>query len=264
MVDQVFCGVISTQIGIWAFGAPLSLIWMPCFLLSSTYSFSLWLPRLIVTSVNQFISHEHLSHLLGMITGTYYKARLNGREFEWTPGVGDGQGGLVCCNSWGRKEVDTIEWLNWTELNWGASQVALFVKNLSANAGNLSDWGSILGLGRSLGEGNENPLQYSCLENPMNRGAWLSTVHRVAKVRHNWTHVALKGWVKWNESHSVMSNSLSPHELYSPWNSPGQNTEVGSLSLLHGTFPTEALNPGLPHYRQILYQLSHKGKPLKG
>ena len=40
--------------------------------------------------------------------------RLDGCEFEWTPGVGDGQGGLVCCNSWGRKESDTTEWLNWT------------------------------------------------------------------------------------------------------------------------------------------------------
>ena len=44
--------------------------------------------------------------------------RLDGREFEWTPGSGDGQGGLACCNSWGRKESDTTEWLNWTELNW--------------------------------------------------------------------------------------------------------------------------------------------------
>ena len=41
---------------------------------------------------------------------------LNGREFGWTPGVGDGQRGLVCCSSWGLKESDTIEWLNWTEL----------------------------------------------------------------------------------------------------------------------------------------------------
>ena len=41
---------------------------------------------------------------------------LNGRESEWTPGVGDGQGGLACCDSWGRKELDTTEWLNWTEL----------------------------------------------------------------------------------------------------------------------------------------------------
>ena len=39
--------------------------------------------------------------------------RLDGREFEWTPGVGDGQGGLACCNSWGRKELDTTEQLNW-------------------------------------------------------------------------------------------------------------------------------------------------------
>ena len=41
--------------------------------------------------------------------------RLDGHEFEWTPGVGDGQGGLACCDSWGRKESDTTEWLNWTE-----------------------------------------------------------------------------------------------------------------------------------------------------
>ena len=42
---------------------------------------------------------------------------LDGRELEWAPGVGDGQGGLVCCDSWGRKESDTTERLNWTELN---------------------------------------------------------------------------------------------------------------------------------------------------
>ena len=49
--------------------------------------------------------------------------------------------------------------------------------------------------------------------------------------------------------------------LYSPWNSPGQNTGVGSLSLLQGIFPTQGSNPGLSHCRQILYQLSHKGNP---
>ena len=46
---------------------------------------------------------------------------LNGREFEWTLGDGDGQGGLAYCNSWGRKESDTTDWLNWTELNRGCS-----------------------------------------------------------------------------------------------------------------------------------------------
>ena len=44
--------------------------------------------------------------------------QLDGHEFEWTLGDGDGQGGLVCCDSWGCKESDTTEWLNWTELNW--------------------------------------------------------------------------------------------------------------------------------------------------
>ena len=43
---------------------------------------------------------------------------LDGRESGWTPGVGDGQGGLACCNSWGRKESDTTEWLIWSDLMW--------------------------------------------------------------------------------------------------------------------------------------------------
>ena len=52
---------------------------------------------------------------------------------------------------------------------------------------------------------------------------------------------------------------LPRRRLYSPWNSLGQNTGVGSLSLLQGIFPTQGSNPGLPHCRRILYQLSHKG-----
>ena len=67
---------------------------------------------------------------------------LNGHESEWTPGVGDGQGGLAWCNSWGRKELDMTEQLNRTELN---------------------------------------PLQYSCLENAMDRGAWRATGHGISK-----------------------------------------------------------------------------------
>ena len=58
-----------------------------------------------------------------------------------------------------------------------------------------------------------------------------------------------------------MSDRLGNHGLYSPWNSPGQNTGVGRLSLLQEIFPTQGSNPGLPHCRQILYQLSHKGSP---
>ena len=75
--------------------------------------------------------------------------------------------------------------------------------------------------------------------------------------------VLLSLWseTKWSESRSVVSDSLQPHGLYSPWNSPGQNTGVGSLSLLQGIFPNQVLNPGFLNCRQILDQLSHKGSP---
>ena len=63
------------------------------------------------------------------------------------------------------------------------SQMALVVKNLPANAGDIRDVGSIPGLGRSPGGGHGNPLNYSCLENPMDRGAWQAAVHGVAKSR---------------------------------------------------------------------------------
>ena len=93
-----------------------------------------------------------------------------------------------------------------------ASQVALVVKNLPVNAGDIRDVGSIPGLGRSPGEGHSYPLQYSCLENPMDRGTWRATVHRVAKSRtrlkwfstfhkHNF-HVPMfhKHWFKYFKS----------------------------------------------------------------
>ena len=63
------------------------------------------------------------------------------------------------------------------------SQVALVVKSLLANAGDIIHAGSIPGSGRSPGEGNGNSLQYSCLENSMDRGAWQAAVHMVAKSR---------------------------------------------------------------------------------
>ena len=55
---------------------------------------------------------------------------LDGRESEWTPGVGDGHGGLACCDSWGRKESDTTEWLNWTELGIVANRCHLLLMPL--------------------------------------------------------------------------------------------------------------------------------------
>ena len=63
----------------------------------------------------------------------------------------------------------------------GASQVALVVRNLPVNAGDIRDMGSIPGLARSPGGGHGNPFQYSFLEDSMDRGAWWAIVHRVAK-----------------------------------------------------------------------------------
>ena len=161
------------------------------------------------------------------------------------------------------------------------------------------DLGSIPRLGRSPREGNGNPLQYSCLGNPMDRGASQATVHGVARVGQNlapnhhpsiyvyiyltciyfaiYTCVYTHTHTHWrkpfssskeynrssdseSECRSVVSDSAT-HRLYSSWNSPGQNTRGGSLSLLQGIFTTQGSNPGLYHCRQILYQLSHQGSP---
>jgi len=86
--------------------------------------------------------------------------------------------------------IDT--WTGWISLeSKGLSRVfsnttvmvVLVVKNLLANAGNVRDMGLIPGSGRSPGGGQGNLLQYSCLENPMDRGAWWAMVHKVAKSR---------------------------------------------------------------------------------
>ena len=72
--------------------------------------------------------------------------------------------------------------------------------------------------------------------------------------------IIVHSYMKWSESHSVVSDSLQLHGLYSPWTSLGQNTIVGSYSLLQGIFPTQGSNPGLLHYRRIFYKLSHQGR----
>ena len=86
---------------------------------------------------------------------------------------------------------------------------------------------------------------------------WLSPLTHSS----SWSHRPNTLW-KWKLLSCV--RLLWPHGLYlySPWNSPGQNTGVGSLSLLQEIFPTQGSNLGLPHCRSILYQLSHKGSPL--
>ena len=97
------------------------------------------------------------------IVGWYHW--LNGLKFDQTLGYGEGQGSLVCCSPWGHKERRLRDWTtaSTTDEKGGASQVAPVVKNLPAN----------------VGRRHGTPLQYSCLENPMDRGAWQAIVHRV-------------------------------------------------------------------------------------
>ena len=75
---------------------------------------------------------------------------------------------------------------------------------------------------------------------------------------HGTSQARIKVFGEERESCAVVSDSLQPHGLYSPWNSPSQNTGVHNLSLLQGIFPTQGSNPGLPHCWWILYQLSQK------
>ena len=91
--------------------------------------------------------------------------------------------------------------------------------------------------------------------------SWLKTQYLKA-----WDHSIRSHHVMANESEScsVVSDSLWPHGLYSPWNAQGQNTGVDSLFLLQGIFPTQELNWGLLHRRQILYQLNHQGSEVDG
>ena len=99
-------------------------------------------------------------------------------------------------------------------------------------------------------------LLSGCVEGQQLSGYWPNTC------RGSW-QVTVFIWCyrSESESSSVVSDSLQPHGLHSPWNSPGQNTEVGSLSLLQGIFPIQESNRGLLHCRRILYQLRHKGSP---
>ena len=126
--------------------------------------------------------------------------RLDGHEFGWTPGVGDGQGGLACCDSWGRKESDRTERLNWTELT--ECPVAFpggsVVKNPPANAGNARDAISIPGSRRSPGKENSNPLQYSCLENSIDK--------RI-----------LAGYSPWGDKETDLTKRLRTHTQHGQW-----------------------------------------------
>ena len=151
------------------------------------------------------------------MTGWHHQ--LNGHKSEQAPWDGEGQGILVCCNPWGHKALDTTEQLNnnkadskiYTEAQMpritkpiikrknNVGRFTLQTSNLlqsynklgflcssegKASICNAGEPGLIPGLGGSPGEGNNNPIQYSWLENSMDRGAWWGTCYSVAK---SWT-----------------------------------------------------------------------------
>ena len=96
------------------------------------------------------------------------------------------------------------------------------------------------------------------------RGWFLGTMHKITFLCRLPSSVAALMLLVFESSasRSVVSDSLRPHELYSLWNSPGQNTGVGSHSFLQGIFPTQRSNSGILLCRWILYLLSHQGSPL--
>ena len=146
--------------------------------------------------------------------------------------------------------------------------------------GGFSPW-----IGKIPWRSNGHPLQYSCLVDPMDGGAWWATVHEVAKSQtwlSDWITTILdetgnkffpweiqkfrliSTWtlscLSWNWKSLSRVWLSGTHAWTSPWDSPGQNTGEGSLSLFQVIFPTQGSNPDLLHCRQILYQLRCKGR----
>ena len=139
------------------------------------------------------------------------------------------------------------------------------VKESVQNVGNRV---SIPGSGRSPRERNGNPLQYSCLENSMDRWAIVHGVTKSRKGLSDWTEL---NWVPVGKSQAFWlgklenwnNHGLLPARLPCPWNSPGKVTGVGCHSFLWGIFLTQTLNPALLNCRQILYWLSNQEACLK-
>ena len=136
---------------------------------------------------------------------------LSGHEFEQTPGDDKRRGSLVCYRV--RPDLVTEQYNNIVSVVF-SSQVVLVIKNLSANPGGVRVRGSVLQAGRSPGGGHSNPLQYSYLENPMDRGAWQPTVCRVLKsgTRLKWLSTC-KQWYLTPCFPSVFAHRI-PYLLY--------------------------------------------------
>ena len=118
-------------------------------------------------------------------------SRMSGFRWVITPSWLSGSlRSFLCSSSVYSYPLFLIFWISLRYTYVQASQMGLVVKKLPANAGDIRDLGSIFGLGRSPGGGHSHPLQYSCLENPMDRGDWWAVVHRSQSVGHDWSDLA--------------------------------------------------------------------------
>ena len=126
--------------------------------------------------------------------------RLDGHGFGWTPGVGDGQGGLACCNSWGSKELDTTEELNWTELNWRTRSILFQRKRQNESSVSIS-------LGDSPTSGS-SPVYLSYLGNREKESVEKGPIHLAWPFpAHCWD----------GGNHKTFLNSTNPPSTFSPW-----------------------------------------------
>ena len=140
---------------------------------------------------------------------------LDGRESGWTPGVGDRQGGLACCNSWDHKESDTTERLNWTELNWTGELI------LSSNSSMKETFFLFFIILHFTCKKTEmkgvslltHPLQCSCLENPRDRGAWWAAIYGVAQSQTRLKQLSRSSSSSRLLTHSCRAKQGQSHDL---------------------------------------------------
>ena len=178
------------------------------------------------------------------------------------PGESQGHRSLAGYSPWSHKELDITQWLSMHVTCFGSIIISnhdtetwkvhacLFCMSslLSLVVTILSPvWDQIWAYGREC----EGHVQENWSHPRSATPSQPASRHKIKESRSLWV----------SESCSVVSNSLRPHGLYSPWSSLGQNTGVGSLSLLQGILPTKGSNRGLPHCRRILFQLSRNGSP---
>ena len=134
--------------------------------------------------------------------------------------------------------------------NWWFSQVALVVKNLPTKAGDVRDVGSVPGWGRPPGGGHGNPVQYSCLENPMDGGAWRATVTGSQRVRCNWS-MSMRVHTSDNHYHQL-PRWLRGKEYFCRYRRCRFDPWIGKIPRRRTWQPTPVFLPGKSHGQRSL------------